>query len=130
MLCCLTGVSGSGKSSFAFDTIFVEGQRRYVQSLSHQAKRIIGNLPKPDVESITGLTPTIAIEQKKSGGSPRSTVGTLTEISDYLRILYARMATPYCPVSGEPLVAISRNQILESIFAGFTGRNLMVSHHL
>ena len=125
-LCCLTGVSGSGKSSFAFDTIFVEGQRRYVQSLSHQAKRIIGNLPKPDVEDISGLTPTIAIEQKTSGGSPRSTVATLTEIYDYLRVLYARLAIPYCPISGNPLVAISRREIIEGIFARYTGHTLMI----
>jgi excinuclease ABC subunit A len=126
VLCCLTGVSGSGKSSLAFDTLFVEGQRRYVQSLSHQAKRIIGNLPKPDVESISGLTPTIAIEQKTSGGSPRSTIGTLTEIHDYLRVLYARISIPYCPLSGEPLVAISQQEILDGIFARYTGRNLII----
>lgn len=125
-LCCLTGVSGSGKSSFAFDTVFVEGQRRYVQSLSHQAKRIIGSLPKPEVESISGLTPTIAIEQKTTGGSPRSTVATLTEIHDYLRVLYARLAVPYCPESGTPLVAISRNKILERIFSRYSERQLMI----
>ncbi len=126
VLCCLTGVSGSGKSSFAFDTLCVEGQRRYVLSLSHQAKRIIGNLPKPDVESISGLTPTIAIEQKTSGGSPRSTVATMTEIHDYLRVLYARLAIPHCPESGKPLVAISRKQIIEELFSCYAGKALIL----
>lgn len=125
-LCCLTGVSGSGKSSLAFDTIFVEGQRRYVQSLSHQAKRIIGSLPKPEVEAIEGLTPTIAIEQKRAGGSPRSTVGTLTEIYDYLRVLYARLATPYCPISHEPLTSISRQEIIDTILNRYVGRSILM----
>jgi excinuclease ABC subunit A len=126
VLCCFTGVSGSGKSSLAFDTIFVEGQRRYVQSLSHQAKRVVGNLPKPEVESISGLTPTIAIEQKTSRGSPRSTVGTLTEIYDYVRVLFARIATPCCPISGEPLIAISQQEMINGIFSRYSNRNSII----
>jgi excinuclease ABC subunit A len=125
-LCCLTGVSGSGKSSLAFDTIFIEGQRRYVQSLSHQAKRIIGELPKPEVESIDGLTPTIAIEQKSSRGSSRSTVGTLTEIYDYLRVIYAKIATPYCPISHEPLISSSRPHIVEKVFNRYQGQQMTI----
>ena len=125
-LCCLTGVSGSGKSSLAFDTIFVEGQRRYVQSLSHQAKRIIGNLPKPDVESIEGLTPTIAIEQRASRGSPRSTVGTLTEIYEYMRVLFARLAIPHCPISHEPVVGMSRTEIIDQVLLRYAGQSVTI----
>lgn len=126
VLCCLTGVSGSGKSSFAFDTLFVEGQRRYVQSLSNQAKRIIGHLPKPEVESISGLTPTIAIEQKTTGGSPRSTVATLTEIYEYLRVLYSKLAVPHCPDSGVPLSSISRKEMIEALFSRFETQTVMI----
>ena len=89
-LICLTGVSGSGKSSLAFDTVFAEGQRRYVESLSSFARQFLGQMPKPDVDSIEGLSPTISISQKTSGRNPRSTVGTITEIYDFLRVLYAR----------------------------------------
>ena len=125
-MCCVTGISGSGKSSFAFDTLFIEGQRRYIQSLSHHAKRIIGSLPQPDVESISGLTPTLAIEQKTSAGSPRSTVGTLTEIYDHLRVLYAKMAIPHCPVSGEPLVAQTKSDIIYAIFEKYSGKKMVL----
>lgn len=110
-----TGVSGSGKSSLAFDTIYVEGQRRYIESLSHQARRFLGDLPKPDAESISGLAPTIAIEQKTAGRTPRSTVGTMTGIYDFLRVLYARLGTPYCPVSQEPVAAQSREKIIAQV---------------
>ena len=126
VLCCLTGVSGSGKSSLAFDTLFVEGQRRFVQSLSPQAKRIIGSLPKPDVDAIEGLTPTIAIEQKRAGGSARSTVGTITEIDDYLRLLYARLAVPHCPKSGQPLAAMSRQEIFSTIDSRYQGKHVLL----
>ena len=88
-LICFTGVSGSGKTSLAFDTIFVEGQRRYVESLSQHVRRFLGDLHKPDLDSVSGITPTISIEQKTAGRNPRSTVGTITEIYDYLRVLYA-----------------------------------------
>src|SRR3990167_1587945 len=110
-----TGVSGSGKSSLAFDTIYVEGQRRYIESLSHQARRFLTELPKPDAESISGIAPTIAIEQKLSGRTPRSTVGTLTGIYDFLRVLYARVGIPHCPVSKEPVGALSKEKIIAQI---------------
>lgn len=102
-LIVFTGVSGSGKSSFAFDTLFVEGQRRYVESLSSGARRHLESLQKPAVDSIQGLSPTLSIEQKTVGRSPRSSVGTLTEIHDYLRLLFAKVSTPHCPISKEPL---------------------------
>ena len=97
-LVVITGLSGSGKSSLAFDTIYAEGQRRYLDTLSAYARQFMGSLERPDVESITGLSPIIAIEQKSTGRNPRSTVGTITEIYDFLRLLYARAATAYSPV--------------------------------
>ncbi len=100
-LVVFTGVSGSGKSSLAFDTLYVEGQRRYVESLSTFARRQLGEMAKPDLERASGISPTISIEQKTAGRNPRSTVGTMTEIYDYLRVLYARVGVPHCPVSGE-----------------------------
>ncbi|MEN9654781.1 MAG: uvrABC system protein [Chlamydiota bacterium] len=111
-LIVFTGVSGSGKSSLAFDTIYVEGQRRYIQSLSHQARRSLGDLPKPDADAITGIAPTIAIEQRQAGKNPRSTVGTMTGIYDFFRVLFARLSLPYCPVSQEPVAAESREKII------------------
>jgi excinuclease ABC subunit A len=114
-LVVFTGVSGSGKSSLAFDTIYVEGQRRYIESLSHQARRFLGEMPKPDAEKIEGISPTIAIEQKLSGRTPRSTVGTMTAVYDFLRVLFARLATPHCPVSGEPVAARSREKIIAQV---------------
>lgn len=114
-LIAFTGVSGSGKSSLAFDTLFVEGQRRYIESLSTFARRYLGDLSKPDVENVSGLSPTISIEQKSAGKNPRSTVGTMTEIYDYLRVLYARIGTPYCPVSNEPVAPQSKERIIKKI---------------
>ena len=96
-LIVMTGVSGSGKSSLAFDTIYAEGQRRFVESLSSYARQFLGGSEKPDVDSIEGLSPSIAIDQKTTNNNPRSTVGTVTEIYDYLKLLYARIGTPYCP---------------------------------
>src|SRR5256712_13346624 len=96
-LVVITGLSGSGKSSLAFDTIYAEGQRRYVESLSAYARKFLEQMEKPDVDLIEGLSPSIAIEQKASSHNPRSTVGTVTEIHDYLRLLFARVGTPYCP---------------------------------
>src|SRR5512143_2817225 len=96
----ITGVSGSGKSSLAFDTIFAEGQRRYVESLSAYARPFLGQMQKPDVDEIEGLSPAIAIDQKAHSSNPRSTVATITEIYDYLRVLYARVGRPYCPECG------------------------------
>ncbi len=116
-LVVITGPSGSGKSSLAFDTIYAEGQRRYVESLSAYARQFLDQLPKPDVESIEGLSPAIAIEQKALGKSPRSTVGTVTEIADYLRLLFARVGTPHCPISGEVLRAYTVQEIVDSILA-------------
>ncbi len=114
-LICLTGVSGSGKSSFAFDTVFAEGQRRYVESLSSFARQFLGQMPKPDVDLISGLSPSISISQKSSGNNPRSTVGTITEIYDFLRILFARAGQGYCPKCDQPISAQSRDQIVASI---------------
>src|SRR5678809_1638520 len=102
-LVVITGLSGSGKSSLAFDTLYAEGQRRYVESLSAYARQFLGQMEKPDVDSIDGLSPAISIEQKGAGSNPRSTVATLTEISDYLRLLFARLGTPHCPNDGTPL---------------------------
>lgn len=114
-LVVFTGVSGSGKSSLAFDTIYTEGQRRYVESLSSFARRQMGELTKPDLEHASGISPTISIEQKTAGRNPRSTVGTLTEIYDYLRVLYARVGIPHCPVSGDPVTPQSRERIIKSV---------------
>ncbi|MGE0607213.1 MAG: excinuclease ABC subunit UvrA [Pirellulales bacterium] len=114
-LICLTGVSGSGKSSLAFDTVYAEGQRRYVESLSTFARQFLGQMPKPDVDFIGGLSPSISIAQKASGQNPRSTVGTITEIYDYLRVLYARVGQGHCPQCDRQITAQSREQIIERI---------------
>lgn len=116
-LIVFTGVSGSGKSSLAFDTIYMEGQRRYIESLSSYARRHLGDFPKPEADHIEGISPTIAIEQKTTGKNPRSTVGTMTGIYDFLRVLFARISTPYCPVSLEPVSAQSAKHILEEILS-------------
>src|SRR3989442_2275422 len=107
----LTGLSGSGKSSLAFDTIYAEGQRRYVESLSAYARQFLEMMQKPDVDHIDGLSPAISIEQRTTSKNPRSTVGTVTEIYDYLRLLYARVGRPHCPICGRPI----GGQSLESI---------------
>jgi excinuclease ABC subunit A len=111
-LVCLTGVSGSGKSSFAFDTLFAEGQRRYLESLSAYARQFLGQLAKPDVDHITGLSPAISIQQKATGWNPRSTVGTITQINDYLRVLFARIGKQHCTSCGDVIAAQTREQIL------------------
>lgn len=121
-----TGVSGSGKSSLAFDTLYVEGQRRYVESLSTFARRQIGDFAKPDIESASGISPTISIEQKTAGRNPRSTVGTLTEIYDYFRVLYARVAIPHCPVSGDPVLPQSRERIIKTVQTFPTGKKIII----
>jgi excinuclease ABC subunit A len=123
-LVVITGPSGSGKSSLAFDTIYAEGQRRYVESLSAYARQFLDQLPKPRVESIEGLSPAIAIEQKGLGKSPRSTVGTVTEIADYLRLLYARIGVPHCPKSGKVLRAYTVQEIVDSILSRGEGTRL------
>jgi excinuclease ABC subunit A len=116
-LVCLTGVSGSGKSSLAFDTLYAEGQRRYVESLSTFARQFLGQMPKPEVDHISGLSPSISISQKSSGNNPRSTVGTITEIYDFLRVLFARVGRGHCPQCGKPITAQTREQIIGRILA-------------
>ena len=111
----ITGLSGSGKSSLAFDTIYAEGQRRYVESLSSYARQFLGQMDKPEVDYIEGMSPAIAIDQKTTSKNPRSTVGTVTEIYDYIRLLYARVAKPYCPVCGKPIEAFAEDQIVDKI---------------
>lgn len=125
-LIVFTGVSGSGKSSMAFDTIFTEGQRRYVESLSTFARRQLGELSKPDMESASGISPTISIEQKTAGRNPRSTVGTMTEIYDYLRVLFARVGIPHCPVSGEIVLPQSRERIIRTVQTFPEGTKLLI----
>jgi len=120
-LICLTGVSGSGKSSLAFDTLYAEGQRRYVESLSTFARQFLGQMPKPEVDHISGLSPSISISQKSSGNNPRSTVGTITEIYDFLRVLYARVGQGHCPQCGRPITAQTREQIIGRILTLPTG---------
>lgn len=116
-LVVFTGLSGSGKSSLAFDTLYAEGQRRYVESLSSYARQFLGQMDKPDVESIEGLSPAISIDQKTTSKNPRSTVGTITEIYDYLRLLYARVGTPYCPSCGKKINKQSVDQIVDNVLA-------------
>ena len=118
----VTGLSGSGKSSLAFDTIYAEGQRRYMDTLSTYAKHFMGILEKPEVESITGLSPIIAIEQKTTGNNPRSTVGTITEIYDFLRLLYARASTAYSPQTGKPMIRYTDEQIVSLIMENYKDR--------
>ena len=125
-LICFTGVSGSGKSSFAFDTLFAEGQRRYLESLSSYARQFLGQLAKPDVDHITGLSPSVSIQQKSTGWNPRSTVGTITQIQDYLRVLFARVGQQYCPQCNKPVQAQSREQILARIMAMPAGTKVVL----
>ena len=121
-LTVITGLSGSGKSSLAFDTIYAEGQRRYIETFSAYARHFIGNIERPDIDEITGLSPVIAIEQKTTNKNPRSTVGTVTEIYDFLRLLYARAGTAYSYISGQPMVKYSDEQILDLILKDYDGQ--------
>ncbi|MCM1150538.1 MAG: excinuclease ABC subunit UvrA [Alistipes sp.] len=123
-LVVITGLSGSGKSSLAFDTIYAEGQRRYMETLSTYARQFVGTMERPDVDKITGLSPVVAIEQKTTNKNPRSTVGTVTEINDFLRLLYARASRAYSPVTGEEMVHYSDERIVELILEGFAGRKI------
>ncbi len=125
-LVVLTGLSGSGKSSLAFDTIFAEGQRRYVESLSAYARQFLGQMEKPDVDHIDGLSPAISIDQKGTSRNPRSTVGTVTEIYDYMRLLYARIGHPHCPICGRPIVAQSPQMMARQLFDLPNGSRLMI----
>ncbi|MBI5961952.1 MAG: excinuclease ABC subunit UvrA, partial [Chloroflexi bacterium] len=111
----ITGLSGSGKSSLAFDTIFAEGQRRYVESLSAYARQFIGQMDKPDVDYIDGLSPAVSIDQKSTSHNPRSTVGTVTEIYDYMRLLFARAGIPHCPICGREVVKQSAQEIVDNV---------------
>ncbi|MFH0955176.1 MAG: excinuclease ABC subunit UvrA [Candidatus Micrarchaeota archaeon] len=122
----ITGLSGSGKSTLAFDTLYAEGQRRYVESLSAYARQFLGLMDKPDVDSIEGLSPAIAIEQKAVSKNPRSTVGTITEVYDYLRLLFARVGVPHCPVCNKVLAASSTDAIVDSVFKDFFGKPVQI----
>ena len=122
----ITGLSGSGKSSLAFDTLYAEGQRRYVESLSTYARQFLQLMDKPDVDMIEGLSPAISIEQKATSHNPRSTVGTVTEIHDYLRLLFARAGTPYCPEHDLPLQAQSVGEMVDTVLALPEGTRLMI----
>ena len=125
-LVVITGLSGSGKSRLAFDTIYAEGQRRYVESLSAYARQFLGQMDKPDVDSIEGLSPAISIDQKTTSRNPRSTVGTVTEIYDYLRLLWSRVGKPHCPICGRPIVGQSAEQIIDQVMELAEGTRFMV----
>ena len=125
-LVVFSGVSGCGKSTLAFDTIFAEGQRRYMESLSSYARQFLGQMNKPDVESIDGLSPAISIDQKSTNNNPRSTVGTITEIYDYLRLLFARIGKPYCPKCGKPISVQTLDQIVDRIMEAEDGTKLLI----
>src|SRR5688572_25609086 len=125
-LVVFTGLSGSGKTSLAFDTIYAEGQRRYVESLSSYARQFLGIMEKPDVDQIDGLSPAISIDQKSTSRNPRSTVATVTEIYDYLRLLFARIGVPHCSVCGKPVSRQSASQIVEAVQNLPKGRRILV----
>ena len=125
-LVVFTGLSGSGKSTLAFDTLYAEGQRRYIESLSSYARQFLGRVGKPDVERIEGLTPAIAIDQKSTSKNPRSTVGTITEIYDYLRLLYARVGTQHCYKCGKPVSKMSISDIIDQINTLPQGSKIML----
>src|SRR5436190_8269389 len=125
-LVVITGLSGSGKSSLAFDTIFAEGQRRYMESFSAYARQFIGNMERPDVDKINGLSPVISIEQKTVSKNPRSTVGTITEIYDFLRLLYARVADAYSYISGAKMVKMTEEQIISTIVHQFENKKISI----
>ena len=125
-LIVLTGLSGSGKSSLAFDTIYAEGQRRYVESLSSYARQFLGQMDKPDVDYIEGLSPAISIDQKTTSKNPRSTVGTVTEIYDYLRLLYARIGIPHCPKCGKEVKKQTIDQIVDQVISLGEGTRIQI----
>src|SRR5581483_10726249 len=125
-LVVITGLSGSGKSSLAFDTLYAEGQRRYVESLSAYARQFLGQMEKPDVDFVSGLSPAISIDQKGVSHNPRSTVGTVTEIYDYLRLLYARIGRRHCPNCGRAITQQTSQQIVDAILAMPPGTRLMI----
>ena len=125
-LVVITGISGSGKSSLAFDTIYAEGQRRYMETFSAYARQFIGEMERPDVEQITGLSPVISIEQKTVGRNPRSTVGTITEVYDFLRLLFARVGEAHSYLTGKKMVKYNEEQILEHIFEYFNNKKIIL----
>src|SRR3990167_1703219 len=125
-LIVMTGLSGSGKSSLAFDTIYAEGQRRYVESLSAYARQFIGLMDKPDVDKIEGLSPAISIDQKSASHNPRSTVGTVTEIYDYMRLLWARIGVPHCPVCGKKISGMSVTQMVDRVLSWPEGDRIQI----
>ena len=125
-LVVITGLSGSGKSSLAFDTLYAEGQRRYVESLSSYARQFLGLMEKPDVDAIEGLSPAISIDQKASSRNPRSTVGTVTEIFDYLRLLFARIGVPHDPKTGDPIHSQTVDEMVDHVLRLEEGTKLMV----
>jgi len=126
-LVVITGLSGSGKSSLAFDTLYAEGYRRFVESLSAYARQFLGVMEKPDVDSIEGLSPAIAIDQKTTSKNPRSTVGTVTEIYDYLRVLFANIGKPHCPVCKKPLEGLSPQEVLNKVFEKHKGKRIVIT---
>lgn len=125
-LTVFTGLSGSGKSSLAFDTIFAEGQRRYIETFSAYARNFLGNMERPDVDKITGLSPVISIEQKTTNKNPRSTVGTTTEIYDFLRLLYARAGEAYSYMSGEKMVKYTEEKVVDMIMSDYQDRKIYI----
>lgn len=125
-LTVITGLSGSGKSSLAFDTIYAEGQRRYIETFSAYARNFLGGMERPDVDKITGLSPVISIEQKTTNRNPRSTVGTTTEIYDFLRLLFARAGKAYSYATGEEMVKYTEDKVVEMIHRDYSGRKIMV----
>ncbi len=124
-LVVITGLSGSGKSSLAFDTIYAEGQRRYVESLSSYARQFLGLMEKPDVDQIDGLSPAISIDQKSTSRNPRSTVATVTEIYDYLRLLFARVGVPHCPQCGKTVSRQTTTKIVDEVIASFKNKKIL-----
>lgn len=125
-LVVITGLSGSGKSSLAFDTMYAEGQRRYVESLSSYARQFLGQMSKPDLDSIDGLSPAVSIDQKTTSKNPRSTVGTVTEIYDYLRLLFARTGVPHCPECGREIKAQTTDQVTDDVLALGEGKRALL----
>ena len=125
-LVVITGLSGSGKSSLAFDTVYAEGQRRYVESLSAYARQFLEQVEKPDVDQIDGLSPAISIEQRTTGSNPRSTVGTVTEIYDYLRLLFANIGVPHCPSCGREIASQTVSQIVDAVASGPTDERVNI----
>ncbi|MCA9331151.1 excinuclease ABC subunit UvrA, partial [Candidatus Saccharibacteria bacterium] len=125
-LVVITGLSGSGKSSLAFDTIYAEGQRRYVESLSAYARQFLGLMEKPDVDQIDGLSPAISIDQKSTSRNPRSTVATVTEIYDYLRLMFARIGTPHCPIGGNVIERQTTDAIVDQVVGLTTDARLII----